>query len=415
MTPTRRAAIALAALAVVAPFVAPWLVALAFLAIASATVADALLVAAPPAVDRQAPDVLVRGRPAPLRLELDPPPRGRARLRQPVGPDLALTPSEADGALDASLLPRRRGRHPLPAPAVRVRGPLALGAWTHTIGAASELRVYPDLPGARRLAASVRRGRFREEGRRTRGPLGLGTDFETLRDYAPDDDVRQVNWLATARLGRPISNQYRLERDRDVVCLLDCGRLSAAPIAEATRLDLALDATIAIAAVAEELGDRCGALAFDAAVRRAIAPRRAATRHLVEALFDLEPAAVDSDYERAFHELTRVKRAFALVLTDLIEPAAARPLVAALPVLARHHAVVIASVVDPDLAVFAGREPRDVGETSRLAVALEVLDARAATVAQLRHAGGEVVEAAPDRLAAACVSAYLRAKARARL
>ena len=62
-----------------------------------------------------------------------------------------------------------------------------------------------------------------------RGPLGLGTDFESVRDYTPDDDIRQLNWRATARVGRPMSNQYRLERDRDVVCLVDCGRLMAAP------------------------------------------------------------------------------------------------------------------------------------------------------------------------------------------
>jgi uncharacterized protein (DUF58 family) len=415
VSPTGRAALVLVALAIAAPFVAPWLVLLALVAIVSATVADALLVARAPVLHREAPLVCVRGRPVRLRLELESPPRGRARLRQPVGPDLSLSPGEADTALDAELTPRRRGRHPLPAAAVRVRGPLALGAWTHTLGQEVDLRVYPDLPGARRLAASVRQGRFREEGRRTRGPIGLGTDFETLREYSPDDDIRQVNWLATARLGRPISNQFRLERDRDVICLVDCGRLSAAPVGAATRLDLAVDAAVAVAAVAEELGDRCGTLAFDAEIRRSVAPRRAGTRHVVEALFELEPVAVDSDYERAFQTLTRSKRAFVLVMTDLIEATAAEPLLDALPVLTRHHAVAIASVADPDLRAYTTREPQSAGEVYRLAVALEVLDARSTVAAALRHAGADVVEADPQQLPAACVSAYLRAKARGRL
>ena len=52
---------------------------------------------------------------------------------------------------------------------------------------------------------AVRTGRFRHEGRRSRGPLGLGTEFESVRDYLPDDDIRQVNWRATERLGRPMS------------------------------------------------------------------------------------------------------------------------------------------------------------------------------------------------------------------
>src|SRR6185503_8479875 len=150
------------------------------------------------------------------------------RVRQAVPPDLAIDPFESSGGLDATLLPRRRGRHLLPAPAVRVAGPLRLGRWDHRAGDDTEVAVYPDLPAARRLAVAVREGRFRVEGQMRRGPLGLGTEFESVRDYSPDDDIRQVNWLATARLGRPMSNQYRIERDRDVVCVIDCGRLMAA-------------------------------------------------------------------------------------------------------------------------------------------------------------------------------------------
>jgi uncharacterized protein (DUF58 family) len=332
-----------------------------------------------------------------------------------VGPDLRLEPGEHAGTLDAELVGVRRGRHPLPRPVVRLRGPLGLGAWTHGVGDDAELVVYPDLPGARRLAAAVRQGRFREEGRRTRGPLGLGTDFESLRDYSPDDDVRQVNWLATARLGRPISNQFRLERDRDVICLVDCGRLTAAPVGDATRLDITIDAAVAVAVVAEALGDRCGTIAFDAELRRSLPPRRSGADAVTRALFDLEPTAVDSDYERAFQEVGESKRAFVLVLTDLLEEAAARPLLDALPVLARRHAVAVAGVADPDLDALVAREPERPVDVYRVAVALEVLEARARVAARIARTGAAVIEAPPVSLAGACVRAYLRAKRRARL
>src|SRR5207247_1018252 len=83
---------------------------------------------------------------------------------------------------------------------------LGLGLRDFTLLEDAELLVYPDLPAASRIAEAVRRGRFRDEGRRTRGKLGLGTEFESIRDYQPDDDIRQVNWQATARVGRPMSN-----------------------------------------------------------------------------------------------------------------------------------------------------------------------------------------------------------------
>ena len=414
MSPTARAAVPLVVLAVASPFVPVWIVVLAALAVGAVVVVDALAVREVPEAQRDAPVALVRGVPAPLRVDVSPGRASRARIRQPVPPDLRLEPSVGEGRLDASVVARRRGLHPLPRPAVRLVGPLGLGAWTHGVGDVGEVRVYPDVPGARRLATAVQQGRFREEARR-RGPLGLGTEFESIREYAPDDDIRQVNWRATQRLGRPMSNQFRVERDRDVVLLLDSGRLTAAPIGEATRLDLALDAAVAVAAVADVVGDRCGAVAFAGAIRRSLPPRRAGSRALVQALFDLEPERADSDYERAFQEVTGMKRAFVVVLTDLLEETAARPLLDALPVLARRHAVAVASVADPDLDALVTREPERPVDVYRAAVALDVLEARARVASRIAHTGAAVIEAPPVSFAGACVRAYLRAKRRARL
>lgn len=412
MSPTARAAAAVAALAVSALFV-PWpAVALALVALGGLVAVDARRVRRAPGLTREAPTVAVRGVPAPLRLHVDP--AGRARVRQPRVPDLALEPAEGQGGLSGSIIARRRGRHTLPAPAVRVTGPLGLASWTHRVGEDADVLVYPDLPGARRLAVRVRQGRFGQEGLR-RGPLGLGTEFESVRDYLPDDDVRQVNWRATARLGRPMSNQYRVERDRDVVLVIDAGRLMAAPLRHGTRLDAALDAAVAVAAVAEELGDRCGAIAFAGEVTRVLSPRRRATDAVVRALFDLEPTSVDSDYAAAFLRVGDSKRAFALVLTDLLEERAVRPLLDALPMLARRHAVTVASAADPDLAEILAAEPRKPLDVYRASVALDVVAARRRVESLLRHAGADVLEAPESALPAACVRAYLRAKARALL
>lgn len=415
MSPTPRTAWLVGAIALSALLLPVWVAALGALAVLAAAAADALAVRRPPALARTAPAVLSRGVPATLRLVPDEAERGTIRLRQPVPPDLALEPSEAGGHLEGELVARRRGRHVLPAPAARLTGPLGLGRWFHRALEDAEVLVYPDLPAAYKLAVAVRQGRFREAGERSRGPLGLGTDFESVRDYLPDDDIRQVNWAATARLGRPMSNQYRVEQDREVICLVDAGRLMSAPLDDRTRLDAAVDAVAAVAAVADEVGDRCGVLAFDDGVRRSVTPRRRGGRAVIQALFDLEPARVDSDYELAFRRVGGSKRAFVLVLTDLLEEAAARPLADAVPVLRRHHAVAVASCTDTDLTHFVRTEPAKPVDVYRAAVAVEVLGARARAAAQLRRAGADVVEAPPSALGAACVTAYLQAKRRALL
>jgi uncharacterized protein (DUF58 family) len=231
---------------------------------------------------------------------------------------------------------------------------------------------------ARRLAVAVRQGRLTESGNRMRGPLGLGTEFESVRDYQPDDDIRQVNWRATARLGRPMSNDYRLERDREVLCLVDAGRLMAAPLGDRTRLDAAVDAAVAVALVADAVGDRCGTVAFDDEIRRRLPPRRAGGDSVVQALYDIEPRAVESDYELAFQALEGSKRSLVILLTDLLDEAAARSLVGAVPVLARRHAVVVASCADPDLDALLRTEPADTADVYATAAALDLLDERAA-------------------------------------
>jgi uncharacterized protein (DUF58 family) len=416
VSPTGRAAGLLGAAALSALALPLELALLAGVAVVSATVVDALLSRRTPETERSAPSILYRGVRSPLSLAPADPGAARGlRLRQPVPPDVRLEPSEADGRLDGVLTPLRRGRHELPRAALRHLGPLGLGCTYRRVLPSAELLVYPDLPAAWRLVLSVRQGRFRQAGRQTRGPLGLGTDFESVRDYLPDDDVRQINWPATSRLGRPMSNQYRVEQDRDVVCVLDTGRLMAAPLGDRTRLDAAVDAAVAVAAVADEVGDRCGAVAFDRELRRSVAPRRRGANAVVRALFDLEPTPVESDYELAFHAVGDSKRALVLVFTDLLEEAAARPLVAALPVLRRRHVVAIASVADTDLQQLIAREPSRTRDVYTAAAALDVLAARARVAAELRRAGADVIEAPPDRLGAACVQVYLRAKARARL
>ena len=415
MSPTPRAAALVGAAAALALVLPVAFAVLGVVVVAAVTLADALSVRRDPGASRRLAAVLGRGVPTSLEVEVAAPARGAVRVRQPVPRQFTVEPAEADGRLDAVVTPHRRGRHAIVAPAVRLTGPLGLGRWYHGGRAEAEVVVYPDLPAARRLAQAVRQGRLGAEGRRVRGPLGLGTDFESVREYAPDDDVRRINWRATARLGRPMTNEYRIDQNRDIVCLVDTGRLMAAPVGDRTRLDAALDAVTAVAVVADEVGDRCGVVAFDSEIRREARPRRAGSRGVVEAVFDLEHRPVDSDYDLAFTTVARSKRSFVMVMTDLLDEAAARSLLAAAPILARRHVVAVATVADPGVTELVTAAPSTPFDAYAAAVAYDVLDSRAKVAAELARAGAEVVESPPHAFSAACVASYLRAKYRARL
>lgn len=392
----------------------PWRLSLLLMGLVlAAAAADGWQVREPPTLDRRLPALLSRGVPA--RFEIVSTGRWpRLRLRQPIIPDIRLEPQEAASPLAGEITAARRGHHLIPPTATHSTGPLGLGGWVHRVGDGHAVTVYPDMPTAHRLAVAVRTGQFREEGKRSRGPLGLGTDFESIREYRPDDDVRQINWKATVKKGAPMSNQYRMEQDRDVICVIDCGRLMAAPLGGKTRLDIAVDAAAAVAAVADEVGDRVGVVAFDTVVRRHLAPRRDGGSIVARAIFDLEPSPVDADFAAAFHRLIRAKRAFVIVFTDLLDEVAARPLLGAIPLLARKHAVTVAGVRDSEIDAHLTRPAETEADVIRAAVAVKMLQRRETAAAALTHRGVQVVEAAPEGFSARCVAAYLRAKRSAR-
>jgi uncharacterized protein (DUF58 family) len=416
MTPTPRAAYALLAIALLALAV-PAALSLALVGVVVvATIVDVAIARHRLRVRRTVPRTLARGVAVRLLVETDADAPGRIEIRQAQPADVEVDPSVGRGALDAQVVAHRRGEAVLPPVTVRGTGPLGLGRCTFASEGAAPLLVYPDVVAAQRTVVALRRGQFRDPGLRALGPLGLGTDFESIRDYLPDDDVRQINWTASERSGRPMSNVYRVEQDRDVVCLLDAGRLMAAPLDKrTTRLDAAVDAVTMVALVADELGDRCGVTVFDAELRAQLRPRRNGGRAVVRAILDKEPTGVDSDYDLAFRSASGGKRSLILVFTDLVDASAARSLVASVPVLTRRHAVIVASVRDPDLDRALRREPSTSHDVYASAVAIDVLDERQRVATRLEHAGARVVDAAAAELGEACVRAYLRLKARARL
>jgi uncharacterized protein (DUF58 family) len=140
-------------------------------------------------------------------------------------------------------------------------------------------------------------------------------------------------------------------------------------------------------------------------------------RRVTDALYDLEPQLVESDYGGAFATtVARFRRRAMLVLvTELVEEAMTDTLVPALPLLLARHVVVVASVSDPDVARWAATAPADVASAYRTAAAVAAAGRRSRAAGLLEGLGARVVDAPPDMLAARLADAYLRVKAAGRL
>jgi uncharacterized protein (DUF58 family) len=361
----------------------------------------------------------------------DPPPWLRRGLQVRVADELApsleattrrvrvVVPFGGRVVAATRIRPGRRGRFTPAEVVVRVEGPLGLVARQGRRRVPGVLRVYPPFDSRDEAELRVNKARILEVGLRSAQGRGGGTEFDSLREYGVDDEFRRIDWAATARSGKAIVRTYRAERNQTVLLLLDSGRTMAGRVAEVPRLDHAIDAVMMLTSLATRLGDRAGLVAFDREVRAVVGPGHARDQlsRVTEAMYQLEPLLVESDYRGAFAEtLARFRRrAMLVVLTELAEQAVSETLLPALPLIARDHLVVVASVADPEVRGWASATPVEPGAAYRKAAAVAALADRRRTVARLRGLGAVVVDAPPGRLAPDLADAYLRVKATGRL
>jgi len=334
----------------------------------------------------------------------------RARVRIPRRGHTEVT---------TTIRPKRRGHFDIHDLTVRTEGPLGLAARQQTRNLPSVLRVLPPFKSRDEAELRINRARILEVGLRSAQGRGAGTEFDQLREYAPDDEFRRIDWSATARTGKVIVRTYRAERNQTVLLLLDSGRVMAGQVDGVPRLEHAMDAVMMLTAVSTRLGDRTGMLAFGRTVRAVVPPSggHAQLGRITDAMYDLDAQLAESNYRAAFTEaMARFRRrALVVLLTELTEPVIEETLLPALPVMVRHHLVIVAGVRDPDVVGWARDKPDDATEAYRKAAAVGALDDRRRAIARLQGMGATVVDATPGRLAPQLADAYLRVKATGRL
>jgi len=316
--------------------------------------------------------------------------------------------------LSTPLRPTRRGDLLALGVTVRSVGPLGLVARQQTLQVPGTLRSLPPFESRRHLPSRL--ARLRDlDGRAAIRVRGQGTEFDSLREYVRGDDVRSIDWRATARNRTVVVRTWQPERDRRIVIVLDTSRTSAGRVDDVPRLDSAMDAALLLATLAGRAGDRVDFVAGDRRVRSRI--RLAAGGNIAgplqDAMTDLQPIIAEADWSTLVGAITDFGRQRALVvLLTPLEPAAVEEgLLPVLPTLVRHHRVVIASVRDPGLERMA--DTRGTLEQVYDAAAAESAVARRQHTASILHAlGVDVIDRDADSLPPALADHYLMLKAR---
>jgi uncharacterized protein (DUF58 family) len=330
--------------------------------------------------------------------------------------ELDLAPGAAL-RIDTTLTPTRRGDRKPDLVTVRSIGPFGLAGRQVSREIPWRLRVLPPFHSRKHLPSRL--VQLRETDGRT--PVlvrGQGSEFDSLREYVIGDDVRSIDWRATARRNDVVVRTWRPERDRHVVIVLDTSRTSAGRVGDEPKLDSAMDAALLLTAVATRAGDRVDLLAYDDDLRTAVTGALPGRTLAVfsDAMAVLEPALVELDGTGlARHLLGRVRRRSLIVLLTSLDTASINEgLLPELRQLTRKHTVILASVADPRIAELA--TARGSANAVFAAASAELsLSVRRRTADELARIGVEVVDAVPVDFAPALTDRYLALKSQGRL
>ena len=325
-------------------------------------------------------------------------------------------------AITTALTPFRRGERRAHHVTVRSFGPLGLVARQASISAPGAIRVLPPFNSRKHLPSRL--ARLRElDGATSVMVRGQGTEFDSLRDYVRGDDVRSIDWRATARRAASsgsglVVRTWRPERDRRVVIVIDSGRTSAARIDNEPRLDTAFESALLLAALASKAGDRVDLVIYDRRLRGRVqgATGPQLLNRMVNTMATVDPELIEMDWSVVAGLVRAItpNRALVVLATSIDAPGASRGLLAALPELAKKHLVLVSSVVDPTvIETTAARANR--GEVYLAAAAERALLDTARVSTAIRQSGAEVVTGAPADLPPALADRYIALKAAGRL
>ena len=323
--------------------------------------------------------------------------------------------------LTYTVYPNQRGEFAWGNMQVRQLGMWGLMWHDWQIPQSTQVKVYPDLVGLRSL--SIRLTLQSSGSIRKIRQMGIGTEFAELRNYRSGDDLRFIDWKATARRSYgntgPLVRVLEPEQEQTLLILLDRGRLMTAKVQGLQRFDWGLNTTLSLALAGLHRGDRVGVGVFDRQVHTWIPPERGQNHlnQLIDKLTPIQPELIESDYLGAVTHVVKqqTRRALVVIITDLVDITASSELLAALTRLAPRYLPFCVTLRDPQVDNLAHTFTEDATQSYVRAVALDLLAQRQLAFAQLKQKGVLVLDAPANQISEQLVDRYLQLKARNQL
>jgi uncharacterized protein (DUF58 family) len=278
------------------------------------------------------------------------------------------------------------------------------------------VRVYPDLEDAKRHNIYLSRARQIELEKRLIRQRGIGREFESLREYQPGDEFRNICWTATARRGKHVTKLFQVERNQAVWIVMDAGRLLRARVGELSKLDLSVNAALSLAQIALYSGDRTGLIVYGRNIQQRVGLGRGLghMRSIIESLASVREEAAEADHLRAASMLLQLQKQRALIIwiTDLADTSMTPEVIESASQILSKHLLLFTVIAQTDLNALAAERPENAEEMYEIAAAQEMVHRRESLIGKVRNKGALALEIAPSRLTTDLVNQYLKVKER---
>lgn len=254
------------------------------------------------------------------------------------------------------------------------------------------------------------------DGARAMKLKGEGSEFHQLRDFVAGMDPRSIDWKRSARMREMVARETRAERNHQIMLCLDTGHLMAERLGPLSKLDHAINASLALAWAGGLAGDNVGFFSFAARPQPFLPPRggKAAFGQIQLACTDLEQSAVETNHTLGLTTLGgRLKRrSLVVVFSDFVDTVTAELLVENLAVIQRQHLILYVALRDPALQAIARPAASDLDSVAQALAANRLLQDRQAVFDRLRRLGILCLDVAPGELTPALISRYIEIKAK---
>jgi uncharacterized protein (DUF58 family) len=315
-----------------------------------------------------------------------------------------------------NLRPVTRGEYTFDRIIIYVRSLLGLVKRRHNIGAEETIPVYPSFLQMRKYELLSQTTIQTEYGNKRMRKIGHSMEFEQIKDYVRGDDIRSVNWKATARKGLLMVNNYTDEKSQQVYCIIDKGRLMKMPFGGLTLLDYAINSTLVLSGVCLHKQDKVGLMTFANKMGSLLAADRKPIQreNILQMLYNQDTAFLESDYEMLYMQIrNRIKHRSLIVLyTNFESLSGLNRQLNYLRSIAKHHLLMVVFFENTELHSLSHLDAQNVEEVYIKTIAEKFEFEKRLIVKELKKHGILSILTPPEKLSINAVNKYLELKAR---